>query len=41
MSPVVFYFEIPVLDLERAIKFYSATFECKLERLDIDGNLAI
>lgn len=32
------YFEIPVTDLDRAIGFYQAVFDCKLERQDIDGN---
>lgn len=29
---VVGWFEIPVTDMERAMKFYEAVFECKLER---------
>jgi predicted enzyme related to lactoylglutathione lyase len=33
----VFYFEIPVSDMERALAFYRATFECDLERYDVDG----
>ncbi len=32
------YFEIPVTDLERAVRFYEAVFSCKLERVTIDGN---
>lgn len=32
------YFEIPVTDLDRAIGFYQAVFDCKLERQEIDGN---
>ncbi len=32
------YFEIPVTDLERAIRFYETVFDCKLERSTIDGN---
>lgn len=32
------YFEIPVTDLERAIRFYETAFDCKLERSTIDGN---
>ena len=32
------YFEIPVIDLERAVGFYEAVFGCKLERATIDGN---
>jgi uncharacterized protein len=35
--PVVF-FEIPVSNLDRAIRFYSAVFDCALERSEIDGN---
>jgi predicted enzyme related to lactoylglutathione lyase len=36
-DPVVF-FEISVSNLDRAIRFYSAVFDCALERLEIDGN---
>lgn len=32
------HFEIPVTDLERAIAFYEAVFELKLERIVIDGH---
>lgn len=32
------HFEIPVIDLERAIRFYEAVFEVVLERAEIDGN---
>jgi uncharacterized protein len=38
MNPVC-YFEIPVLDIERASAFYSAVFEVSLERTEIDGNV--
>ncbi len=38
MKHPVIYFEIPVSDLERAITFYAAVFDCALERLEIDGN---
>lgn len=38
MRPKVYYFEIPVNDLERAITFYSAVFGCEFDRVDIDGN---
>jgi uncharacterized protein len=38
MRPTVYYFEIPVNDLDRAIAFYSAVFGCELERIDVDGN---
>ena len=33
----VVHFEIPVLDLDRAIAFYSAVFETTLSREEIDG----
>lgn len=36
MNPVV-YFEIPVLDLERACDFYSKVFETTLTKDIIDG----
>jgi predicted enzyme related to lactoylglutathione lyase len=32
------YFEIPVTDLERAIRFYEIVFDCKLDQSTIDGN---
>ncbi|WP_408839114.1 VOC family protein [Aeromonas media] len=32
------HFEIPVQDLERAIRFYEALFEIALERVHIDDN---
>jgi predicted enzyme related to lactoylglutathione lyase len=38
MTNPVFYFEIPVRDMDRAISFYSKTFGVTLERQDIDGN---
>jgi len=38
MRPTVYYFEIPVNDLERAIKFYSAVFGCEFNCVDVDGN---
>ena len=38
MRPTVYYFEIPVSDLERAIAFYSAVFGCEFDRVDVDGN---
>lgn len=31
------YFEIPVVDLDRAVKFYSAVFGYSFERQSIDG----
>lgn len=37
MNPVS-YFEIPVLDMDRAIRFYVAVFGCAFERATIDGN---
>lgn len=38
MKHPVVYFEIPVLDLERAMRFYTAVFSCELVRVEIDGN---
>ncbi|OGK10283.1 MAG: glyoxalase [Candidatus Riflebacteria bacterium GWC2_50_8] len=38
MKNPVCYFEIPVTDLERAIAFYTAIFDYRLERVEIDGN---
>ena len=38
MNNLVSYFEIPVNDLERAIKFYEFVFGCTLERTSIHGN---
>ena len=35
-NPVV-YFEIPVADMARAVRFYEAVFETDLERREIDG----
>ena len=32
------YFEIPVANLERAMKFYSSVFGCNFSREDIHGN---
>lgn len=32
------YFEIPVTNLERAMKFYSSIFGCEFSREDIHGN---
>jgi uncharacterized protein len=34
----VFYFEIPVKNMERAVEFYSKTFEVTFDRQSIDGN---
>lgn len=34
----VSYFEIPVLDMARAIRFYEAVFCQSLERASVDGN---
>jgi predicted enzyme related to lactoylglutathione lyase len=36
MNPVV-YFEIPVLDLDRACEFYSKVFEATFNRDVVDG----
>jgi uncharacterized protein len=38
MKNPVGYFEVPVLDIERAILFYEAVFGYSLERSSIDGN---
>jgi uncharacterized protein len=38
MHNPVNYFEIPVTDFQRAIKFYETVFECRLEIKSIDGN---
>ena len=35
-NPVV-YFEIPVLDIERAVSFYSKVFNIEFTRTSIDG----
>jgi uncharacterized protein len=32
------YFEIPVTDLDRAMRFYSSVFGCEFSREDIHGN---
>lgn len=32
------YFEIPVLDLERAMRFYTAVFGYQFQREEIHGN---
>jgi uncharacterized protein len=37
MNPVS-YFEIPVLDMDRAIRFYVAVFGYAFERATVDGN---
>lgn len=37
MNPVS-YFEIPVVDLDRAVMFYGAVFGCAFERNHVDGN---
>lgn len=36
-NPVV-YFEIPVTDLDRAVKFYKAVFNFKFSKENIDNN---
>lgn len=38
MQNIGSYFEIPVLDLNRAMKFYSSVFNCEFSREDIHGN---
>ncbi|MGE3166239.1 MAG: VOC family protein [Planctomycetota bacterium] len=37
VNPVC-YFEVPVVDLDRAVAFYRAVFGCDFERVAIDGN---
>ncbi len=37
MSNPVFYFEIPVTDMERAIAFYEAVFGYVMSRQEVDG----
>lgn len=37
MTNVVTYFEIPVVDMDRAVAFYEAVFGHMLERQTIDG----
>ena len=36
-SVTVDWFEIPVLDMDRAIAFYQNVFDCKLEKQDMGG----
>ena len=38
MANPVFYFEIPVSDMERAVEFYAVMFGITFERQNIDGN---
>lgn len=38
MKNLVTYFEIPVQDMARAVRFYEAVFGYALERATIDGN---
>lgn len=37
MANPVFYFEIPVTDLDRAVRFYEAVFGYRLEPQEVDG----
>ncbi|MCB9015358.1 MAG: VOC family protein [Lentimicrobiaceae bacterium] len=37
MNNMVGWFEIPVTDMERAIKFYSTVFSIELQRNKLDG----
>jgi uncharacterized protein len=37
MAHLVFYFEIPVADMDRAVAFYEGLLETKLERDTVDG----
>ena len=36
INPVV-HFEIPVTDMDRAVRYYEAVFAVKLERREVDG----
>lgn len=38
MQNIGSYFEIPVENLDRAMKFYSSVFECSFEKDNIHGN---
>lgn len=38
MNNPITFFEIPVLDLDRAIKFYNSVFGFEFEKENIDGN---
>lgn len=38
MKNPVFYFEIPVTDLDRAVAFYETVFGFSFDRKSIDGN---
>jgi uncharacterized protein len=38
MKNIGTYFEIPVENLDRAVKFYSSVFECEFTRDNIHGN---
>lgn len=37
LSNPVFHFEIPVVDLDRAVRFYEAVFGVEFERRTVDG----
>ena len=37
MTNPVFHFEIPVADMERAVRFYETVFQMKLKRESVDG----
>ncbi len=37
MSNPVYHFEIPVIDMERAVRFYERVFGFKFERKTVDG----
>jgi predicted enzyme related to lactoylglutathione lyase len=38
MKNIGSYFEIPVTDLDRAMKFYSSVFNCEFSKEEIHGN---
>lgn len=37
MASIAAWFDIPVVDMERAIRFYEAVTEMKLKRMDVPG----
>lgn len=37
VTPAVRYLEIPVADMQRAVAFYEAVFDIKLDRTTVDG----
>ena len=37
-TPAVVFFEIPVLDMDRAMNFYRKVFACEFDSMVVDGN---